>query len=221
MAGWEEAIELTRWTRAADGWTCDPGPRRSARRAACRHLQRAHHRPARLRRQERLSGNRARPFRRRRLGAERRCRRRCARARARARRAAALAVHRPGEHGGSAVRRRPSRHSPADAADRAGHEKRRGNAGAGLRRPAARRRRRKPPGANPRTSADGHLEQVRIDAADDRQQVGDVCRLRHVVRRHVRRVFRAQGHLQDRGLSPVALAQREPARARERARSAR
>ena len=23
--GWEEAVELTRWTRAADGWTCGPG----------------------------------------------------------------------------------------------------------------------------------------------------------------------------------------------------
>jgi NAD+ synthase len=25
MAGWEEAIELTRWTRADDGWVCEPG----------------------------------------------------------------------------------------------------------------------------------------------------------------------------------------------------
>ncbi len=26
MAGWEEEIRLTRWTRAAEGWVCDPGP---------------------------------------------------------------------------------------------------------------------------------------------------------------------------------------------------
>jgi NAD+ synthase len=25
MAGWEEATELTRWTRASDGWICEPG----------------------------------------------------------------------------------------------------------------------------------------------------------------------------------------------------
>ena len=25
IGGWEEAVELTRWTRAADGWTCGPG----------------------------------------------------------------------------------------------------------------------------------------------------------------------------------------------------
>ena len=68
--------------------------RRRAERRACRHLQRAHHRPARLRREERLSRNRPRPVRRRRLGAQRRGWRRCAWARARAGRAAAVAVHR-------------------------------------------------------------------------------------------------------------------------------
>ena len=221
LAGWEEAIELTRWTRADDGWTCEARPRRDAGRASRRHLQRLDDRLARLRREERISRNRARALWRRRLGAERRRRRRRARARARAGRPAAVAVHRPGEHGGSAARRRPAWHSPADAADRAGDDERGGDAGAGFRRAAAGRHRRKSPGADSRTSADGALEQVRIDAADDRQQVGDVRRLRHAVWRHVRRVFRAEGHLQDRGLSPVALAQREPAAALRRGRSAR
>jgi NAD+ synthase len=26
MSGWEEDIRVTRWTRAAEGWVCDPGP---------------------------------------------------------------------------------------------------------------------------------------------------------------------------------------------------
>ncbi len=30
MAGWDEAIELTRWTRSSDGWTCAPGRIESA-----------------------------------------------------------------------------------------------------------------------------------------------------------------------------------------------
>ena len=52
------------------------------------------------------------------------------------------------------------------------------------------------------------LEQVRRAAGDDRQQVGDVGRLRHAVRRHVRRLLGAEGHLQDRGVRAGALAQR-------------
>ena len=39
-----------------------------------------------------------------------------------------------------------------------------------------------------------------------------------LVRRHVRRIFGAEGHLQDRSLSTVAMAQREPARRSRRAR---
>ena len=56
------------------------------------------------------------------------------------------------------------------------------------------------------------LEQVRRAAGDHRQQVGDVGRLRHVVRRHVRRLLGAEGRLQDRGLRPLTLAQRARAR---------
>ena len=53
-------------------------------------------------------------------------------------------------------------------------------------------------------------------AAHHRQQVGDVGRLRHALRRHVRRLLGPEGHLQDRRLRARALAQR--ARAGRRAR---
>ena len=101
-------------------------PRRGSGRAARRYLQRLDDRLARLRRQERLSRNRARAVRRRRLGPERGRRCRCARARASAGRPAAVAVYRRGEHGGSAVHRRPARHSTPDAADRRGDDERGG-----------------------------------------------------------------------------------------------
>ena len=48
--------------------------------------------------------------------------------------------------------------------------------------------------------ADGDLQQVRPHGADHRQQVGDVGRLRHALWRHVRRLFGAEGRLQDDGL---------------------
>ena len=120
MAGWEEAVEMTRWTRTADGWTCEAGRRRAAGRTARGHLQRAHRRTARLRREERfpgivlglsggvdsaLSAAVAVDA----LGPER-----------------VLGVRLPSpftgadQHGRSAVCRRPSRHPAADAADRAG-----------------------------------------------------------------------------------------------------
>ena len=71
-------------------------------------------------------------------------------------------------------------------------------------------------GADP----DGDLEQVRPDGADHRQQVRDVGRLRHALWRHVRRLQRAQGSLQDAGLRAVALAQPAHAQGRARARRA-
>ncbi len=86
-----------------------------------------------------------------------------------------------------------------------------------VRRPRARRHRGEPAGAHPRRAADGAVEQVRRAAGDDRQQVGDVGRLRHALRRHVRRLLGAEGRLQDRGLRAVDMAQRA---ARRPARSA-
>ena len=71
------------------------------------------------------------------------------------------------------------------------------------------------------THPDGDLQQVRPDGGDDRQQVGNVGRLRHALRRHERRLQSDQGSLQDRGLSAVAPAQRLEAGGRARARRAR
>ena len=95
--------------------------------------------------------------------------------------------------------------------------RRRARAGAAVRRPRARHHRGEHPGARARPAADGGVEQVRRDAADDRQQVGDVGRLRDALRRHVRRLLGAEGPLQDRGLRARRVAQ--PLRARGRARS--
>ena len=65
-----------------------------------------------------------------------------------------------------------------------------------------------PAGAHSRQSVDGALESLRRDCADDGQQVGDGRRLRDALRRHGRRIRRAQRRLQDAGLRPGALAQR-------------
>ncbi len=63
-----------------------------------------------------------------------------------------------------------------------------------------------------------HFQQVRPDGGDDRQQVGNVGRLRHALRRHERRLQSDQGSLQDRGFSAVAPAQCLEAGRRARAR---
>ena len=54
-----------------------------------------------------------------------------------------------------------------------------------------------------RHDPDGDLQQVRADGGDDRQQVGNVGRLRHALWRHERRLQSDQGPLQDGGLPPV------------------
>jgi predicted amidohydrolase/NH3-dependent NAD+ synthetase len=63
------------------------------------------------------------------------------------------------------------------------------------------------PGAHPRHAADGAFEQIRLDRAHDRQQVRDGRRLRDALRRHGRRLRRAEGHQQDARLSAVPLSQ--------------
>ena len=55
---------------------------------------------------------------------------------------------------------------------------------------------------------DGDLQQVRFDGGDHRQQIGNVGRLRHALRRHERRLQPDQGFVQDRSLSAGAPAQR-------------
>ena len=77
------------------------------------------------------------------------------------------------------------------------------DAGAGIPRPAARRHRGEHPGAHSRHAADGAVQQVRLDRADHRQQVGNGGRLRDAVRRHGRRLRGAEGHSQDAGLPAV------------------
>ena len=70
-----------------------------------------------------------------------------------------------------------------------------------------RRDRGEHPGAHPRHAADGAVEQVRLDRAHDRQQVGDGGRLRDALRRHGGRLRGAEGHQQDARLSALPLPQ--------------
>ena len=105
-------------------------------------------------------------------------------------------------------------------ADRERGARAREGAGAAVRGPAARRDRGEPAGARARHHPDGDLQQVRPDGGDHRQQVGNVGRLRHALRRHERRLQSGQGPLQDRGLSAGAAAQRLEAGGRARARRA-
>ena len=100
--------------------------------------------------------------------------------------------------------RRPLRHG----ADRKRGRGSREVAGAAVRGHDARRHRGEPAGARARHHPDGDLQQVRPDGGDHRQQVGNVGRLRHALRRHERRLQPDQGSLQDRGLPAGAPAQR-------------
>ena len=99
--------------------------------------------------------------------------------------------------------RRAVRH-PADRQRGAGLG---GGGRAGVRGPAARCHRGEHPGPRARRDPDGDLQQVRPDGGDDRQQIGNVGRLRDALRRHERRLQSDQGPLQDRGVPAVAAAQ--------------
>ena len=91
-------------------------------------------------------------------------------------------------------------------------------ADAALRGHQGRHHRGKPAEPRARHHPDGDLQQVRLDGGDDRQQVGNVGRLRHALRRHERRLQPDQGSLQDAGLCAGRLAQHDTCR---RARSGR
>ena len=210
-----------RWRRPCAGsapataGAASTGRWRSSARGRPGGLHRLRAGPARLRRQERLQGRGARPLRRHRFRAVRGDGGRCARRRARALRDAAVPLHLAGiarRRGAGRARRSASSYDmvPIESAVQ-GLEKR---AGAAVRRPAARRHRGESAGARARHHPDGDLQQVRPDGGDDRQQVGNVGRLRHALRRHERRLQSGQGPLQDRGLSAVAPAQRLEARRR-------
>ena len=85
--------------------------------------------------------------------------------------------------------------------DHAGHAGFRRDAAQRL-RPAPRRHHRgKYSGAHPRHNAHGLEQQTRLHGAFDRQQIGNVGRLCHPLRRHVRRFLGVEGRLQDGGLS--------------------
>ncbi len=91
-------------------------------------------------------------------------------------------------------------------------------ADAALRRYQGRHHRGEPAEPRARHHPDGDLQQVRLDGGDDRQQVGDVGRLRHALRRHERRLQSDQGSLQDAGLCAGCAGATRPCR---RARSGR
>ena len=115
----------------------------------------------------------------------------------RSRGADAVALHRDREQRGRRGSAAGARHAPRHDPDRAGGGRVRRHARAGLRRPPARHHRGEPAGAHPRRAADGAVQQVRRAAADHRQQVRDVGRLRDALRRHVRRLRGAEGPVQD------------------------
>ena len=155
----------------------DRRPRRAGavRRAARADAARARARAAATTSQERLRRRRARRLRRDRLGAHRRARGRGARRRPRPLRLDAVALllrgHARATRGGS-----PRTSAATSASCRSSRSSRRSTARSRrVRGPRAGCRRGEPPGADPRHAADGALEQVRLAARRDRQQVGD-CR---------------------------------------------
>ena len=104
--------------------------------------------------------------------------------------------------------RREPRHGVPRAVDRGRDGELLGPARRRLRGHRPGHRRGEPPGAHPRQRGDGALEQVRLARAHHRQQVRALGGLRHALRRHGRRLRRAQGRLQGAGLPARALAQR-------------
>ena len=84
----------------------------------------------------------------------------------------------------------------------------RDDAAAAVRQPEGGRHRGEHPEPRARRHADGGVEQARRHGGDDRQQVGDGGGLRHALWRHVRRLQRPEGRLQDDGVRALPLAQR-------------
>ena len=96
--------------------------------------------------------------------------------------------------------RRGDRHQLRHRRHRARHGGVPQDAAAAVRQPQGGRHRGEHPEPRPRRHADGGVEQARRHGGDDRQQVGDGGGLRHALRRHVRRLQRAEGRLQDHGV---------------------
>ena len=169
--------------------------------------------------EEPLPRRRAGALRRHRLGALRRSCRRCARCKPGPLRDAALPLHLERVPlGRGRLRRGPGR-ALRHPADRPRGRRLREGSAAALRRSAAGHHRGEHAEPRARHHPDVDLEQVRADGGDDGQQVGNVGRLRHPLRRHERRLQPDQGPLQDGGLS--ALGSPQPVEARGRARAGR
>ena len=211
---------VTDWAQRRRLALPEPATRRARRGGRRGRLPRAACWASRLREQERLSRRRARALRRHRLRAGRGGRRRRAGRGARALRDDAVALHLEGKSGRRGARA-PKRSACATTPCRS-HEPVDGF-GEALRQDPSRAR-------TPDITEENIQSRVRgatlmaisnkfgAHGADDRQQERDVGRLRHALRRHVRRLQSAQGPLQDGGLRALALAQRARAEGRARTR---
>ena len=142
------------------------------------------------------------------FGADRRCRRRRARPRPRAHADDAVALHQRAFAGRRQGLRRGDRRALRHRGHRAGDGSLSGDDRAALRQPQRGRHRGEHPEPRPRRRADGGVQQAGRHGGDDGQQVGDGGGLRHALRRHVRRLQRSEGRLQDDGVRPLPLAQR-------------
>ncbi len=125
-------------------------------------------------------------------------------------------VHEQGEPGRSRRLRAPPRREARHDLHRAARRVRGADPRAALRGPRRRSHGGEHPVAPEGRAPDGAFQQVRPHGAHDRQQVGGVGRLRHALRRHVRRLLGAEGRVQGAGLRAFALAQRAPAGRRAR-----
>ena len=212
LPAFRESVTTVRWQRTGNGWRCLEGPMAKPERKRAGRLFRLRAGLARLCGQERLCGRGAGTLGRRRFRAVRRHRGRCAGRQARALRDAALSLHLAGIPRRRRVHRTRAGRAVRHRSDRKRGRRPRAGAGAAVRGRAPRRHRGEPAGAGARRHLDGDLQQARPDGGDHRQQIGDVGRLRHPLRRHERRLQSDQGSLQDRGLPPGAPAQRLRAR---------
>ena len=104
--------------------------------------------------------------------------------------------------------RQGARHSLRHRADRRAGRGGRACAVRDVRRQGPRHHRGEHPEPRPRRDPDGDLQQDGRDGGDDRQQVGNVGRLRHALWRHERRLQSDQGPLQDGGVPARRLRNR-------------
>ncbi len=148
-----------------------------------------------------------RAVRRRGFRADARDRRRCSGCRPGAGGHDAVAVHRTDEFRGCSNARHQSRRAPRRAADQTAVRCFPRHAGRRVPRTAMGHDGGKPAGPHPWHAADGAVQQVRRDRADDRQQVRDGGRLLDALRRPGRRLRGDQGYSEDARVPAVQLSQ--------------